>query len=363
MLFSLPVIPLILFAICLITAITFYLVFRLNIPECFGRVMRFTLAYIFVNSCYTFFTEIYWPNDAWKDKIAPFLLMYGPILYFAILALKHNRLAWKTIFLHSIPFAIYLCYFIALHFRMVEVTQGSLYAYSKQLYILGPVSFLAYTAVSFIVGRNLFLNRFRDKLLMFVFGRTLLVFLSMLFLITFSTRMVNSAAAVALLRATIYGCMLLFVMIVFNYVVNKLLGRFPSANSRPMLPETVAKYERSPLSAEQLRFLGDQLAEAMDSEQLFLNTSLSLGDLAFYLKIPSHHLTQVLNVMFKQTFYQYVNGFRIDYACAMLLQDEEMNLEELAEKSGFNSKVSFHRQFKHIKGCTPAEFRLRNQTN
>lgn len=358
MLFSLPVIPLILFAICLLSAITLYLVLRLKIPATFGKVMQFTLGYIFFNSLYTFFTEIYFPGDSWKYKIAPFILMYGPILYFGIVSLRDNKLPLNRILWHALPFLIYTGYFLSLHLELIEPTPGQLIIYSRQLYVLGPVSFLIYTLFSFVAGRNLFVNRFRNKLLMFVFGRTLLLFLAVLFLIAFSTPVVNDLTALTLLRAMIYSCMLIFVLVVFNYVINKLLNRFPVVyTEKADVP--IAKYERSALAPGQLEDYGKKLADAMEKDQLFLDTSLSLSSLSLHLKIPTHHLTQVLSMMFRKTFYQYVNGYRITYACKLLERtDSDMNLDELAERSGYNSKVSFHRQFKNIQGCTPAEYRL-----
>ena len=52
-----------------------------------------------------------------------------------------------------------------------------------------------------------------------------------------------------------------------------------------------------------------------------------------------------------------MNKYRVEYACMMLADaDEDIFIEDVAYKSGFNSKVSFNRHFKNIAGCTPKEY-------
>ncbi|RYX93800.1 AraC family transcriptional regulator [bacterium] len=120
-----------------------------------------------------------------------------------------------------------------------------------------------------------------------------------------------------------------------------------------------SRYEKSSLTDEQLIFYQEKLTKAMLDEKLYLNPTLSLTSLSTYLKLPNHHLTQVFSVQINQTFYQYINSLRIAYACQLLKSEEaNMNFEELADQSGFNSKPSFNRQFKLIMNCTPSEYRI-----
>lgn len=364
--FSFSLIPLSLFTVCLLSIVTFYLIYKVKITEVFSRVLLFILFYIFLNSFYALIVEVFCKDEKWRGQLAPFILLYGPLLYFGILALRDHKLPIWTILPHAAPFLGYLIFFLALSFGAIKFTPVLEERINNQLYIIGPVSFIVYTIVSFLGGRKLFASKYRDHLLLFVFARVALLFLGMLYLIMFfSKSMLRHPDAMLLLRMIAYTCMLIFVLMIFNFTVNKLLNRFSKNGSAVQNLEKQqvvdSKYEKSPLSNEQLKIYQEGLNYLMEKEKVFLDTTLSLSSLAYLLKIPNHHLTQVFSTQFNQTFYQYINGFRIDYACRLLIENLEMNLEELAEKSGFNSKPSFNRQFKLLKDCTPSEYRSQNK--
>jgi AraC-like DNA-binding protein len=365
MFLSFPLIPLLLFAICLFSLITFYLARRVRLPLYFGKVLRFTILYICLNSFYCFIKEVYFPDDSWKEKLAPFVLLYGPLLYFGVLSLKNSKLPIIVVCIHSIPFICFLIHFLLIHAGLSKpiAYQGNV---NRDLSFVGSISFVAYTLSSFWTGRRVFIKQFRDKLLMFVFARIILLFLAVLFvLMGFSKTIETHPSGIGLLRMTIYCCLLIIMMMIFNFIINKLLNRFSKFSLNDVGRDNTenvygqARYEKSTLTDDQLNLYQERLDSAMIDDQLFLDSSLSLSSLAAHLKIPNHHLTQVLSVKTEQTFYQFVNGYRIDYACNFLYAEKDTNIEELAEKSGFNSKVSFNRQFKNIKGCTPSEYRTK----
>ena len=226
-----------------------------------------------------------------------------------MLSLRDNKVQLWKLFVHLIPFVVYLILFGLLVFGVLENTLIMQKRIGKHIFILGPISFVTYAIWSVFAGKKIFKEKMRQKLAMFVFARILLLFISLIFIIVFfSKKVAEDQQAVYLLRMVIYVCMLLAVFMIFSYVVDKLIK-----------PNTVIVKKT---------------------------------------KIPNHHLTQVFSMQIKQTFYQYINGFRIMHACELLQSGNKMlNLEELAEKCGFNSKVSFNRQFKQIMGCTPSAYR------
>jgi hypothetical protein len=75
------------------------------------------------------------------------------------------------------------------------------------------------------------------------------------------------------------------------------------------------------------------LKSIMEDKELFLQHDLSLSKLAQLMNIPAHHLTQVLSLKIKMTFYEFVNRYRIDYACKLINSSENMTFEEIAKKS------------------------------
>ncbi|HKK80510.1 MAG TPA: AraC family transcriptional regulator [Phaeodactylibacter sp.] len=58
----------------------------------------------------------------------------------------------------------------------------------------------------------------------------------------------------------------------------------------------------------------------------------------------------------RKTFSQFVNEFRIAHACR-LLGDEAQTIASVSFDSGFNNLSHFNRQFKHITGSSPREYR------
>lgn len=62
--------------------------------------------------------------------------------------------------------------------------------------------------------------------------------------------------------------------------------------------------------------------------------------------------------MTRHNFWDYLNGFRIDYAVQMLTKTEH-NISEISYESGFNNLSNFNKTFKERLGCTPSEYRKR----
>jgi AraC-like DNA-binding protein/quercetin dioxygenase-like cupin family protein len=62
-----------------------------------------------------------------------------------------------------------------------------------------------------------------------------------------------------------------------------------------------------------------------------------------------------------KTFFQFLIELRLEHAC-QLLNDTELSIAEIAEKSGFNSISNFNRQFKAQKGIPPSQYSNRIMT-
>ncbi|MDR2389104.1 MAG: helix-turn-helix domain-containing protein [Tannerellaceae bacterium] len=106
--------------------------------------------------------------------------------------------------------------------------------------------------------------------------------------------------------------------------------------------------------------LAERLKEYMDKEKPYINADLDLRDLAALLNVYPHYVTQVLNTLFNQNFYEFVNTYRVNEAKKHLEKSRRVNkisILSIAYDCGFNSKSSFNRIFKRKTGMTPSEFR------
>jgi transcriptional regulator GlxA family with amidase domain len=58
-----------------------------------------------------------------------------------------------------------------------------------------------------------------------------------------------------------------------------------------------------------------------------------------------------------QALVKYVNRLRINLACQLLMDKDEMTITDVCFSSGFNNISNFNRQFQAQKGMTPSRFR------
>lgn len=119
------------------------------------------------------------------------------------------------------------------------------------------------------------------------------------------------------------------------------------------------KYANSVLSNEDADNIISRLEKLMQEKKLYLKSSLTINDLADILKCSRHHLSQVLNDNLQQSYYDYINGLRIEEAKRLLNdpQYDQLKISSIAYDSGFNSLSSFNEVFKKIAGKTPSEYR------
>jgi AraC-like DNA-binding protein len=94
----------------------------------------------------------------------------------------------------------------------------------------------------------------------------------------------------------------------------------------------------------------------------YLDSELNLIKLAELLQMTPHQLSYIINNGFNENFFQYVNGYRVEKAKELLVEDEmnKLSILGIAFESGFNSKTSFNTTFKKFTGQTPSEFKTRS---
>lgn len=123
--------------------------------------------------------------------------------------------------------------------------------------------------------------------------------------------------------------------------------------------EEEPKYVRSGLTAERAETLHARLVDVMESERPFLDSNLKLNRLARSAGISANHLSQVINELRGQNFYDFVNSYRIEEAKRLILDPDRSGatLLSIAYEVGFNSKSAFNTAFKKHTDTTPSQFR------
>jgi len=100
----------------------------------------------------------------------------------------------------------------------------------------------------------------------------------------------------------------------------------------------------------------------MVSEKPFLDSDITLPNLAKRLAISTHHLSQVINDKLQKNFFEFVNYYRVEEAKENIAEpaNHNLNLAEIGFDVGFNSISSFNAAFKKHSGTTPSQYRERS---
>ncbi|MBL0740508.1 helix-turn-helix domain-containing protein [Chryseolinea lacunae] len=119
-----------------------------------------------------------------------------------------------------------------------------------------------------------------------------------------------------------------------------------------------AAYARSGLDQQQATDHHTRLLVLMRERKPYLDGELSARALADQLHISVNHLSQVLNQLQKQNFFDFVNTYRVDEVKAKMADPafSHFTLLAMALESGFNSKTAFNAAFKKFTGLTPSRY-------
>jgi len=123
----------------------------------------------------------------------------------------------------------------------------------------------------------------------------------------------------------------------------------------------VKKYNSSTLTPSAISSIKKGLIQLLEEDKVFKENELRLDDLAAYLNINRHQMSQVINEQYGVNFFELINQYRIDYVKQLLINpdNDHLTILQLAYEAGFNNKVSFNRYFKKLTGMTPSAYRLK----
>ena len=97
----------------------------------------------------------------------------------------------------------------------------------------------------------------------------------------------------------------------------------------------------------------NELVQLFDEKEIYTNGNLTITDVAALLGTNRTYVSNVINNEFGFSFYQFVNKYRIQKATILFIQHPDMQIQEIASLSGFNSLSSFISAFKLNEGITP----------
>lgn len=91
-------------------------------------------------------------------------------------------------------------------------------------------------------------------------------------------------------------------------------------------------------------------------EEHYWDPDIRLADAARYSGISTDHLNLLLQRFAGTTFHHLLSRYRVE-KCLELLHERNYTLTEIYSRCGFNSPVTFARQFKKWLSCQPREYK------
>ena len=93
----------------------------------------------------------------------------------------------------------------------------------------------------------------------------------------------------------------------------------------------------------------------------YVQQGITIKELSEILYTNRTYLSAYIKTTYKMTFREWITSLRLEYAKNILKKHPEINIQKLAESSGFLSRSNFIKLFSEKEGCTPAKWKKANR--
>ncbi len=310
-----------------------------------------------------------------------FPFLYGPIFYlYAKLISSGDTSFNKKNYLHFIPFVLVVIYgFIFVYLKSVEFKIALIKGENvnevpglRILDYLKPVHGIIYTVLT-IKAVRLYNSRIRNSFsniekinlnwlkhltigLSIVWGIVLISYI----VDVFSDKNINMDSMIYMAASIVIysiGYLSLQQPQIFQPAVHIDETQVVTEVKQPA--GEIKSYQKSGLSESEAQDHLKKLLELMQTGKPYLNSELTLRELADKLSVSTHNLSELLNTKLNKSFYDFINHYRVEEVKKKLAEgeSEKYNLISIAFDSGFNSKTAFNTIFKKQTGVTPSQYR------
>lgn len=306
----------------------------------------------------------------------PFVFMYGPLLYLYVRALTKNPVNWRSV-LHFIPFLLALILTIPFFLKSGAEKIAFVDSYFKQSDLIpeafGFVTVRLFHLLAYILLSFYLLKKYKSQLqeqfsnieqISFDWLRKLLIAFAILVGASWLMYSLILGGWISLLDSNIISSAMAAVIIYtigfmgFRQMRLRLEAQYMKVE--PVIaPAPETKVAEPTFDDAQSLQIQKKLNQLMKEEKLFAEPNLSLKSLAEQVGIQGYQLSQFLNRELNQSFFDYVNQYRIEEVKRLLTSpaQKQYTIFAIAMEAGFNSKSSFNDAFKRYTGKTPSAFR------
>jgi AraC-like DNA-binding protein/Tfp pilus assembly protein PilF len=156
----------------------------------------------------------------------------------------------------------------------------------------------------------------------------------------------------------IYTIALLFATILIGWLIfYRKLGQKAKTIYKLNIQQRLFKKSEPVKIEDKNSLLFQNIKELCENERIYRDPELNLQKLSKILVTNPTYVTTAIHQAGDTNFSALINGFRIEEAKELILDSKEKpNFNEIADRVGFNNRVSFYRWFKEITGLSPTEF-------
>lgn len=304
----------------------------------------------------------------------PLPTLYGPLFYlYSKLISNKERQLRSTDFLHFTPIVIIFCITLPIFFYSAEekiafldnMIHGVHHPIFSFFDFFVSIQGIVYTILSLRVVAE-YNKRIKDT-----FSSIDLINLNWLKYLNLAGAIIWSIVALGLVAHWVgwyfagFNAMLNIPLSILIYLIGYMGLKQPEIFLDPVLlsqqSESAEKYQRSGLNDESAEEIKDRLLAMMTAEKPYLGQDLTLQKLAGRLKTSTHNLSEVINTRLHQSYYDFINQYRVEEFKSRLAdpKSQRYNLLSIALDSGFQSKGTFNSIFKKSTGMTPSQYKDR----
>lgn len=293
-------------------------------------------------------------------------------LYVLSVCFSDFRLKKKHL-LHAIPFAAYNVYLMSgIYFedtamKLLFIKGMNQMPVTQFFQFLFEFLFQVYFIASFLVIRKskaIYLENYTNpniSILNALYKITILYYvLHFIVLLRWMATFIFGLGEIRAWIVTLDGFAFFFCTCWYLFVALNKPEFFRGVNSqlKPIL-DLIPKQKSSPAVDDEKNKQILALKEFMIEKEPYLDSSLTILDLAEQLKMPVKDLSALINLYMNKHFFDFINEYRIEKAKEILKDplQKELTILEILYQVGFNSKSSFSTSFKKYTGTTPTDFR------
>lgn len=293
---------------------------------------------------------------------APFLLFYGPFLFFYFEASEFEKLSRKKLFLHLLPVLIVWIAFLSIVLNLKSIEQISTYYYVI-LYSCVAISLSVYSIYIFLIQRK---TVYSAKIIYcawycILFGVFIFLMVIQLLHSNQYERIIYENNKIILNLFLMFGVLFVFTEAFQRFKFKFEVNKKAAAPKVPIYPKISTSPSIQGNTSPRIKMMdGSQVLDEFFSSEAIRSVDLTLKKAASQLSITQKKLSEMIFASYGTSFAKLLVKKRIEYACLLLLSPEfDESYDKLPAMCGFKSAASFYRNFRSMMHSTPSKFRHR----